>query len=1019
MNLMTLYRLGTNQTVGDQWKKELNPGNPLGHGGNVAKVYASLVNTMYEPSTSSSFAPRNFKQTLGRYAPMFSGYGQQDSQEFMSFLVDGLHEDLNRIQKKPYTENPESDDKTVGDPEAIRALGEKFRENHRARNDSIAMDLFNGFYKNTMVCPVCDKVSITFDPFSLLTLQLPFEQTWQHQIWFMSLYGPPICIDVDMDKNGSIRDLKRYVVARIPGLQIEKMIVTEIFNNKFYKIFEDNAVISESNIQSNDKIAIYELEEKPTNWPPKKKPSKAPRSIYSYAPAESEEELTSEMADRMLVPIFHQAAGTSPYSSKNLALWPLFISLTPEEAMDYDTVLKKVLSRVGTLSTKKILEEEHIGFGKSYTAKNASSAVVTTEDDASSNADPAVRTMLLDDEASIVNVSMVDGSEQSAENGDAGETEIPGAKHHPPPPAILEPGTFIPGPLQNLFTMKRYHAGKEIIPAGMTFSLEKLVPIQPRRRPVVEERESSINSSVSTLESGTSMSDGDVDDPPETVNSYEENPQMDEELPDLRDLVKSKGHNKHKTANKNRSGHGPITYSRKGKHNTTPYGFDGGNEEEDDDDEDDDELVHLGDVIILDWSNAAMDTLFNGTANDEFRGRETLKNMETLDDPALQAKQATRNARKKRGVSLEECFAETSKSEILSEENAWYCNRCKELRRASKTLEIWTLPEVLVIHLKRFGANRGFRDKLEVLVDFPIDGLDLNERVGLSEGKDHTYELFAVDNHYGGLGGGHYTAYAKNFLDQKWYDYNDSSVSSVGNPERVVTPSAYLLFYRRRSPTPLGPPYLQQLVEASHKADEDGTTNGDVEIENETSRNASPSGQGKGQRGGSYPNGSPSESVGAGAGLLAGSAQTGLRGGQGNLARIEDEMMHDDIDEGYSDSGFIGPQQGPITNISDIYTPLWNFNNVNRAEEGQDEDETASNAAAASDTAADADMDDLEARHLEEADDDNFEMRKITVSPDPYSHAQGHDPATAEIHLEENVEGMIDNDAPGYSFRTD
>ena len=36
------------------------------------------------------------------------------------------------------------------------------------------------------------------------------------------------------------------------------------------------------------------------------------------------------------------------------------------------------------------------------------------------------------------------------------------------------------------------------------------------------------------------------------------------------------------------------------------------------------------------------------------------------------------------------------------------------------------------------------------------------------------YDLFAVSNHYGGLGGGHYTAYAKN--NGKWYDFNDSSV---------------------------------------------------------------------------------------------------------------------------------------------------------------------------------------------------------------------------------------------------
>jgi ubiquitin C-terminal hydrolase len=47
--------------------------------------------------------------------------------------------------------------------------------------------------------------------------------------------------------------------------------------------------------------------------------------------------------------------------------------------------------------------------------------------------------------------------------------------------------------------------------------------------------------------------------------------------------------------------------------------------------------------------------------------------------------------------------------------------------------------------------------------------------VGFPEGKDLKYDLFAVDNHYGGLGGGHYTATAQNFFDQQWYDYNGKS----------------------------------------------------------------------------------------------------------------------------------------------------------------------------------------------------------------------------------------------------
>ena len=116
--------------------------------------------------------------------------------------------------------------------------------------------------------------------------------------------------------------------------------------------------------------------------------------------------------------------------------------------------------------------------------------------------------------------------------------------------------------------------------------------------------------------------------------------------------------------------------------------------------------------------------------------------------------------------------APKKEDEVLTEDNAWYCSHCKEQRLASKQLEIWTIPDILVIHLKRFGAGQNLRNKIDVLVDFPVEGLDLNDRVGVTEGKDLQYDLFAVDNHYGGLGGGHYTALAKNFIDGEWYEYN-------------------------------------------------------------------------------------------------------------------------------------------------------------------------------------------------------------------------------------------------------
>jgi ubiquitin carboxyl-terminal hydrolase 4/11/15 len=139
--------------LSNKWKEEVNSNNPIGYGGAIAKVYASLLTNIYDVAAISSFSPKNFKQTLGKANTLFSGYGQQDSQEFVSWLVDALHEDLNRVQKKPYRENPDSDDNTFRDPAAIKELGETYRDNHKARNNSVATDLFSGTYETGRKLP--------------------------------------------------------------------------------------------------------------------------------------------------------------------------------------------------------------------------------------------------------------------------------------------------------------------------------------------------------------------------------------------------------------------------------------------------------------------------------------------------------------------------------------------------------------------------------------------------------------------------------------------------------------------------------------------------------------------------------------------------------------------------------------------------------------------------------------------------------------------------------------------------
>ncbi|KAE9187286.1 hypothetical protein PF005_g20514 [Phytophthora fragariae] len=153
-------------------------------------------------------------------------------------------------------------------------------------------------------------------------------------------------------------------------------------------------------------------------------------------------------------------------------------------------------------------------------------------------------------------------------------------------------------------------------------------------------------------------------------------------------------------------------------------------------------------------------------------------------------------------ITLLNCLTKFTEREQLGEADAWYCPKCKNHVRAFKKFDLFSLPKVLIFHLKRFRyAQNSFymhRDKISTLVEFPIEGLDLSEFViGPQNGSEPIYDLFAVSEHMGGLGGGHYTAIAKNPVNKRWFNFNDSHTSET-SAEDAVSSRAYVLFYIRR-----------------------------------------------------------------------------------------------------------------------------------------------------------------------------------------------------------------------------
>lgn len=184
---------------------------------------------------------------------------------------------------------------------------------------------------------------------------------------------------------------------------------------------------------------------------------------------------------------------------------------------------------------------------------------------------------------------------------------------------------------------------------------------------------------------------------------------------------------------------------------------------------------------------------------------------------------------------LYDCLRNYTKEERLGPDEAWTCPRCKVPRQASKRITITRAPQILVIQLKRFkSVRRGFTDKNNAFVDFPLTGLDLTpfcvpplsaaaardvqarygptavlelDRSGNAMDDDTTtppfeYNAYGVVQHFGTLTGGHYTALVRGSTTGgaagggQWFEFNDRMINDFGS-RHIATPAAYLLFYVR------------------------------------------------------------------------------------------------------------------------------------------------------------------------------------------------------------------------------
>jgi ubiquitin C-terminal hydrolase len=167
------------------YKKEFNMHNPLDLQGSVAETFKLLLDDVHSHTetwaprkdqsgrVTHSVEPSKFKRVIAQLnGGMFDGYQQHDSQELLSVVLDGIHEDCNRVKSKLFVEN------VVGDGTNDTDIAREAWDRCKMRNDSFVVDTFQGQLRSRVTCAECHNMSVSFDPSMYLGLSI--KQVVQH-----------------------------------------------------------------------------------------------------------------------------------------------------------------------------------------------------------------------------------------------------------------------------------------------------------------------------------------------------------------------------------------------------------------------------------------------------------------------------------------------------------------------------------------------------------------------------------------------------------------------------------------------------------------------------------------------------------------------------------------------------------------------------------------------------------------------------------------------------------------------
>ncbi|KAK2701988.1 hypothetical protein QYM36_019377 [Artemia franciscana] len=232
--------------------EDINRDNPLGTNGSCAINFSAVLRKLWE-GLEVSIAPAKLKELISQKVPQFAGYMQHDAQEFLTFLLDAVHEDLNRVKEKVYIE-----DKEDASDKSDRMKAKEAWDKYKLRNDSIIVDLFHGQFKSCLICPQCKKKSVTFDPFLSLSVPIPtLPKVYTIHLFYLDTKRRPEKHSIEVKEDATGHQLKDILSYRT-GISSNELQIIDILNGMLRNVVDDDILVRNPNF-----LVAYELCNKP------------------------------------------------------------------------------------------------------------------------------------------------------------------------------------------------------------------------------------------------------------------------------------------------------------------------------------------------------------------------------------------------------------------------------------------------------------------------------------------------------------------------------------------------------------------------------------------------------------------------------------------------------------------------------------------------------------------------------------------------------------------------------------